>query len=240
MARHAEHLPYYPAVRQMPSDERPRERLERLGVSVLQTAELLAVIIGSGVQGENVVALSARLLREFDGLHGLLTADLGVLMAQHGVGRARAMQLLAAFELGRRASILGPQERPRISSPEDAAVLLMGELTHLPQEQVRVLCLNGKNDVIHQEVVYRGTALNCLLRPAEVFRPAVVRTCPAVLLIHNHPSGDPTPSEDDIKTTLELRRAGELLDIELVDHVIIGDHRYVSLRDRLEGFDPTE
>jgi DNA repair protein RadC len=240
MARHAEHLPYYPAVRHMPSDERPRERLEQLGVSALQTAELLAVILGSGVQGENVVALSARLLREFDGLHGLLTADLGVLMAQHGVGRARAMQLLAAFELGRRASILGPQERPRISSSEDAAALLMGELAHLPQEQVRVLCLNAKNDVIHQEVVYRGTALNCLLRPAEVFRPAVVRTCPAVLLIHNHPSGDPTPSEDDITTTLELRRAGELLEIELVDHVIIGDHRYVSLRDRLEGFDPTE
>jgi DNA repair protein RadC len=237
MAHNARHLPYYPAVREMPSSERPRERLEQLGVSALQTAELLAVIIGSGVHGENVVALSARLLREFGGLNGLLAADLHVLMSQHGVGRARAMQLLAAFELGRRATMLGAQQRPRIATPADAASLLMGELTHLRQEQVRILCLNAKNQVVHQEVIYQGTASGCTLRPAEVFRPAVIRTCPAILIVHNHPSGDPTPSEDDIETTRELCRAGEVLDIELVDHLIVGDYQYVSLRERNQGFD---
>lgn len=240
MAHIVARLPYSPAMREMPSDDRPRERLERHGVSVLQTAELLAVIIGSGVQGDNAVALSSRLLREFGGLSGLLAADLNLLTAQRGIGRARAMQLLAAFELGRRVGALGTQERPRITTPADAAALVMGELAILRQEQVRVLCLNRKNDVVHQEVVYQGTAFSCILRPAEVFRPAVVRTCPAIVIVHNHPSGDPSPSEDDVTTTRELRRAGELLEIELVDHVIIGEQRYVSLRERHAGFDEEE
>jgi len=227
---------YHPTVHELPPDERPRERLERLGPGSLQSAELLAIILGSGVRGENVIEVSARLLRELGGLAGLMSAELPQLVAQHGVGRARAMQLKAALELGRRVYTLAGHPRPQITEPADAATLLMADLAYAKQEQLCVLCLNNKHQVVHQELVYQGTVSRSQVRAAEVFRPAVVRTCPAIIVAHNHPSGDPTPSPEDVEATEQLRLAGELLDIELVDHIVIGEHRFVSLKEQRLGF----
>lgn len=227
---------YHTTVREMPTDERPRERLERYGASTLQTAELLAIILRVGTAKENVIELSSRLLRQHNGLGGLLTVDFAELCAVHGVGQAKASQLKAALELGRRLSVLAPRERPQITRPNDAADLVMLEMGYLTQEQLRVLCLDTKNYVVHQQVVYQGTVNSSVVRAAEVYRPAVSRTCPAIVVIHNHPSGDPTPSPEDIRTTEQLRKAGEVLDIELLDHIIVGQHRFISLKERGLGF----
>ncbi len=223
-------------VREMPSDERPRERLERYGAATLQTAELLAIILRVGTPGENVIELSARLLRSYGGLGGLLAAEMADLCGEHGLGVAKAAQLKAALELGRRLSVLAPGERPQITKPDDVARLLMLEMSYLTQEQLRVLCLDTKNYVVAQSVIYQGTVNSSVVRVAEVFKPAVSRTCPAIVVVHNHPSGDPTPSPEDVRTTEQLRRAGELLDIELLDHIIIGQQRFVSLKEKRLGF----
>jgi len=232
----AEAVAYRTTVREMPSEERPRERLERYGAGTLTNAELLAILLRVGSTKENVIELASRLLREYGGLGGLLKADLHELCEAHGMGLAKATQVKAALELARRLNLLTPEARPQIKSPNDVAQLLMLEMAYLPQEQLRVLCLDTKNYVVHQQVVYQGTVNSSVVRVAEVFKPAVSRTCPAIVVVHNHPSGDPTPSPEDVRTTEQLRKAGELLDIELLDHIIIGQHRHVSLKERGLGF----
>ncbi|HET9110762.1 MAG TPA: DNA repair protein RadC [Ktedonobacterales bacterium] len=223
-------------VREMPNDERPRERLERYGASTLQTSELLAIILRTGLPGENVVDLSMRLLRDFGGLAGLVAADLSDLCQAHGLGLAKAAQLKAALEIANRLAALGPEQRPQITQPGDVARLLMLEMAYLAQEQLRVVCLDTKNHVVAQQTVYQGTINSSAVRAAEVFRPAITRACLSVVVVHNHPSGDPTPSPEDIRTTEQLRKAGELLDIELLDHIVIGRHQFVSLKERGLGF----
>lgn len=236
MAAVASSVTYHTTVREMPSDERPRERLERYGASTLQTAELLAILLRVGTPQENVIELSSRLLRVYGGLGGLLHVDFAQLCAEHGMGQAKAAQLKAALEIGRRLSVLEAGAKPQISSPADVASLLLLEMGYLAQEQLRVLCLDTKNYVVAQQVVYQGTVNSSVVRVAEVFKPAVSRTCPAIVVVHNHPSGDPTPSPEDVRTTEQLRKAGELLDIELLDHIVIGRQRYVSLKERGLGF----
>ncbi len=223
-------------VREMPSDERPRERLERYGAGALQTAELLAILLRTGVHGENVIDLSQRLLRDFGGLAGLVAADLSDLCQTHGLGLAKASQLKAALEIANRLAALGPEQRLQITQPGDVARLLMLEMAYLAQEQLRVICLDTKNHVIAQQSVYQGTINSSAVRAAEVFRPAITRACLSIVVVHNHPSGDPTPSPEDVRTTEQLRKAGELLDIELLDHIIIGRHQFVSLKERGLGF----
>jgi DNA repair protein RadC len=223
-------------VREMPSDERPRERLEHYGAGALQTAELLAIILRVGVRGENVIDVAQRLLRDFGGLAGLMAADFGELCQAHGLGQAKAAQLKATMELASRLATLSPEQRPRITSPSDVARLLTIEMAYLAQEQLRVLCLDTKNHVVAQQIIYQGTVNSSAVRVAEVFRPAISRTCPSVIVVHNHPSGDPTPSPEDVCTTEQLRKAGELLDIELLDHIVIGRHQFVSLKERGLGF----
>jgi DNA repair protein RadC len=233
----AEVIPYRAiTIHEMALDERPRERLERYGARALQTSELLAIVFRSGVHGENVLDLSSRLLREFGGLAGLLSTDLALLCAQHGLGLAKATQLKAALELGRRITVLAPEQRPQIGGPNDVYSLVSLEMAYLAQEQLRVLCLDTKNFVVHQQMVYQGTVNASVVRTAEVFRPAVTRNCPAIVVVHNHPSGDPTPSPEDVRTTEQLRQAGECLDIELLDHLVIGQGRFVSLKERRLGF----
>jgi DNA repair protein RadC len=156
MAIATERPAYRPTVRELPMEERPRERLERYGAPTLQTSELLAIIFGSGIHGENVVDLSARLLRDFGGLGGLLAADLPDLCAQRGLGPAKATQLKAMLEIGRRLNVLAPQQRPQITCPGDVANLVMLEMAFLNQEQLRVLCLDTKNYVVHQQIVYQA------------------------------------------------------------------------------------
>ena len=236
MAVAAARVAYHTTVREMPSDERPRERLEHYGAPALSNAELLAILLRVGTTGENVIELSARLLRQCGGLKGLLTIELEELCAMHGVGPAKATTLKAALELGRRLSVLAPEERPKIAQPQDVANLIMLEMGYLKQEQLRVLCLDTKNHVVAQQVVYQGTVNSSVVRVAEVFKPAITHTCPAIVVVHNHPSGDPTPSPEDVRTTDQLRRAGELLDIDLLDHVIVGQHKWVSLKEHGLGF----
>ena len=236
MPARASTRPGYITIREMQSDERPRERLERYGAGALQTAELLAIILRTGVQGENVVEVSARLLRDFGGLAGLMTADLPDLCNAHGLGQAKATQLKATLEIASRLAALGPEQRPKISSPGDVARLLMLEMAYLAQEQLRVLCLDTKNHVVAMQTVYQGTVNSSAVRAAEVYRPAISRNCPSVIVTHNHPSGDPTPSPEDVRTTQQLRQAGELLDIELLDHIVIGRQQWVSLKERGLGF----
>lgn len=223
-------------VREMPNDERPRERLERYGAATLQNSELLAILLRTGLPGENVIDLSMRLLRDFGGLAGLVSADLSELCKAHGLGLAKATQLKAALEIANRLAALGPEQRPQIREPGDVARLLMLEMAYLAQEQLRVICLDTKHRVIAQQTVYQGTINSSAVRAAEVFRPAITRACLSIIVVHNHPSGDPTPSPEDVRTTQQLREAGALLDIELLDHIIIGRHQHVSLKERGLGF----
>lgn len=226
-------IEYHLTVRDMPNDERPRERLRHNGPQALSTAELLAIILRTGTQRDNVIELASKLLAKYFGLGGLLAAEFSTLCNEHGLGEAKTAQLKAALELGRRMQLLQPDERYKITSPADAAKLVMLEMTYLDHEQMRILILNTKNQVVENIDRYKGTVNSSVLRAAEIYRPAIARNCPGVIVCHNHPSGDPSPSPEDIQVTEQLVQAGRLLDIELVDHIIIGNQRYVSLKERL-------
>ncbi len=211
--------------------ERPRERLERLGPESLSTAELLAILLRTGSQGEHAVALARRLLRDFGGLAGLLRAPFSQLKAVRGVGTAKAAQIKAALELARRLKWEG-QDRPRIHSPEDAAALFMDEMAALEQESLRVVLLDTRNQVLGVREVVRGSVNLIQVRVGEVFREAIRENAPSLLLMHNHPSGDPSPSPEDIALTQDVVQAGRLLHIQVLDHLIFGQGRFVSLRAR--------
>jgi DNA repair protein RadC len=228
---------YVPTIRELPAQERPRERLARLGAGALSTAELLAIVLHTGSGGENVLALASRLLARHGGLAGLARASLAQLVAERGVGVAKAAQLQAALELGRRLTLAAPEERPQIRSPGDAAALLMAELSHREQEHLWVLFLDTRNRVLGGESVYKGSLNQSHVRVGDVFREAVRRNCAAIIVAHNHPSGDPSPSPEDVSVTRELVSAGRLLGIELLDHLVIGHQRWVSLRERGLGFE---
>ena len=227
---------FHSRVMELPADERPRERLALYGAGTLQTAELIAIILRTGTSRENAIEMASRLLREHGGLGGLITVDFAQLCQEHGLGTAKAAQLKSALEIGRRVSLLDVVAKPKVARPEDVANLVMLEMAYLAQEQLRVLCLDTKHFVMAQHIVYSGTVNSSVVRAAEVFRHAIARTSTAIIVVHNHPSGDPTPSPEDIRTTEQLRGAGELLDIELLDHVIIGKQRFVSLKERGLGF----
>ncbi len=222
--------PFY-RITDLHESERPRERLKALGAQALSNAELLAILLRVGVQGENVVQLGQRLLQTFGGLSGLHRVSFDELCAQHGVGEAKAAQIKAAIELGRRLS-LESEARPVISSPADAAALLSYEMSGLEQEHLRVILLDTRNHVLEIREVYRGSVNSAQVRIAEVFRDAVRRNATAIVVAHNHPSGDPTPSPEDIALTRALVQAGKLLDILVLDHLIIGQGRFVSLKER--------
>ena len=227
---------YQPRIRDLPRVERPRERLREHGPAYLNNAELLAILLRTGSEAENVVALATRLLSEKDGLAGLARSGFHELGQLHGMGEAKTAQVMAALELGKRLAALGPEERPVIRSPGDVANLLAPEMSLLPQESLRVLLLNTRNQVLAVNEVYRGNVSSAVLRTAEVFRGAVREGCPSILVVHNHPSGDPTPSSDDVRVTGQLVEAGRLLDIEVLDHVVVAQGGFVSLKDRGLGF----
>jgi len=216
--------------------ERPRERLEQLGPQALSNAELIAILLRVGVPGENVVQVAQRLLQQFGGLSGLHRAPFEELVAQHGIGEAKAAQLKAAIELGRRLTLEAPEERPTINSPADAAALVQYEMSALEQEHLRVFMMDTKNHVLDIVEVYRGSVNMSQVRIGEVFKAAIRRNATAIIVVHNHPSGDPTPSPDDVAVTRGLVQAGKLLDVDVLDHLIIGQGRYVSLKERGLGF----
>ena len=227
---------YTTMIRDMPQGERPRERLRDQGPSHLSNAELIAILLRTGVAGENVLNLSLRLLSNFQGLPGLARASYGELSSLKGISEAKACQLLATFELGRRMVSLHPEDRAVIRGPEDVANLLAAEMSLLDQEHLRVVLLDSKNHVTGVTEIYVGNVNSSVVRAAEVFRPAIRDNSVGIVVVHNHPSGDPSPSPEDIAVTEDLKSAGDLLGIELMDHVILGGQRHVSLKERGLGF----
>ncbi len=217
--------------------ERPRERLCTYGAGSLSNAELMAILLRTGLKGENVLAMSNRLLAHFQGIDGIARASLEDLCEQNGISEAKACQLLAAIELGRRVSSPNPRDLPVINEPADIAALFSAEMAYLEREHLRVALMNTKHQVVDVEELYTGTVSSALVRPAEVFASALKRNCPAIAVVHNHPSGDPTPSNDDIETTSKLAKVSDLLEVELVDHVVIGQGRFVSMREKRLGFE---
>lgn len=228
--------PVGPAIRDFPSEERPRERLRNRGANNLSNSELMAILLRTGLEGENVIAMSARLLSVVGGLQGLSRASYDDLCDLKGISDAKACQLLAGIELGRRVAALEPNDAPRIGSPGDVAKLYMPEMSAFDKEHMRVVLLNTKNQVVGTEELYVGSVNAALVRPAEVFTAAIRRNLPAIMVVHNHPSGDPEPSSEDVRLTRQLVEAGSLLDVEVVDHVVIGQGSFVSMREKKLGF----
>ena len=209
----------YVTVKEMPLDERPRERLANEGPQALSTTELLAIILRVGVGGENVVSMAQRILANFDGLGGLSRASFAQITAERGLGPAKTAQIMAALELGRRLSAESPEERWQIRAPSDAAHILMPRIGHKEQEHFVVLYLDTRNRVVDRETLYKGSLNTSLVRIAEVFRGAVRRNCAAVIVAHNHPSGDPNPSPEDVALTRRLVEAGKLLEVDVLDQI---------------------
>jgi DNA repair protein RadC len=224
-------------VRELPPAERPRERLVQDGASVLSTAELLGLVWGSGLPGAPAQWLAEEALTRLDGLTGLAAASSHELSALPGVGPARAARLAAAFELGRRAAASWPERRWVIRAPRDLADRLLPEMGRLEREELRVVLLDARNAVLATPTVYVGNVSAALVRVGELFRDGVRRHAAGIIVVHNHPSGDPTPSPDDLHLTAEAVAAGRLLDLPVLDHVILGHGTYVSLRDRGVPFD---
>ena len=224
-------------VKEWPSSEQPREKLVQLGPEHLSNTELLAILLRVGVAGQDVVSLSSELLVRFDGVVGLARAPLTSLAEVKGIGSAKAVAIKAALELGRRLLLSEANERPQIRSPQDVASMLQLKMGLLEQEHLQVVLLNTKNFVLGTRTVYVGSLNASLIRVAEVFRDAVKENCAAIIVAHNHPSGDPTPSPEDVRVTRELVAAGKLLDIDVLDHLVIGHNRYISLKQQKLGFD---
>ncbi len=216
--------------------ERPRERLATLGPQALSNAELIAILLRVGVTGENAVQVGQRLLHKFNGLTGLHRAPFQELMDQHGLGEAKASQIKAAIELGRRLTLESPEERPSINSPADAAALVQYEMSALEQEHLRVILLDRRNRVMDTAEVYKGSVNSSQIRIGEVFKEAIRKNASALVVVHNHPSGDPTPSPDDVAVTRAIVQAGKLLDVEVLDHLVIGQGKWTSLKERGLGF----
>jgi DNA repair protein RadC len=216
--------------------DRPRERLAALGPQSLTNAELIAILLRVGVPGENAVEVSQRLLKKFGGISGLHRASIKVLMEQHGVAEAKAAQIKAAIELGRRLTLESPEERSSINSPADAAVLVQYEMSALEQEHLHVILLDRRNHVLEIVEVYKGSVNSSQIRVGELFKDAIRTNASAIIVVHNHPSGDPTPSPDDVAVTRAIVQAGKLLDIDVLDHMVIGQGKWVSLKERGLGF----
>lgn len=219
------------------ADDRPRERLVKLGPQALSNAELMAILLRVGVRGENAVQVGQRLLQKFGGIRGLHRASLAEVQDQHGLGAAKAATIKAAIELGRRLTIESPEERPTIHSPADAAAMVQYEMAALEQEHLRVIVLDTRNHVIEIVELYHGSLNASVVRVGEVFKPAIRHNAASILVVHNHPSGDPTPSPDDVIVTRSLVEAGKLLDIEVLDHLVIGQGKFVSMKESGLGFD---
>ena len=219
-------------IRQIPEEERPRERCRRLGAGALSAIELLSLVLGGGSSQGGGLSLSHRLLERFTNLQSLARADASEITTLSGMGPARSTALVAAFELGRRAA------RPRgdtwrtVSGPEDVVQILRPALDGLDQEAVAVLHLGARHQLLRVQVVALGSLNAAAVHPREVFRGAIADGAAAVVLGHNHPSGSPEPSADDVRLTKRLAACGETLGVALLDHIVLGDGSFVSLREQ--------
>lgn len=216
----------------LPECERPREKLLRYGAETLSNGELLAIILRVGNSNENIINLSNRILKEAGGLNGLLTSGSEEFLSLKGIGSAKASQLLALAEISKRFKSFQSGDVYKISQPKDAAELIMESMRHLKQECLKVIMLNTKNIVITIKDISVGSLNSSIVHPREVFCEAIKRSSASIIISHNHPSGDPAPSSEDISLTHRIKECGKLIGIELLDHIIIGNGCYVSLKEK--------
>nr|WP_312859649.1 DNA repair protein RadC [Peribacillus huizhouensis] len=219
-------------IRDVPKDERPRERFIQTGPQSLSNQELLAILLRTGTKEESVLQLANRLISTFEGLRMLIDASIDEITAIKGIGEAKAIQILAAVELGKRITQLNYPDRYVIRSPEDGAKYCMEEMRFLTQEHFITLYLNTKNQVIHKQTIFIGSLNASIVHPREVYKEAFRRSAASIICLHNHPSGDPSPSREDIEVTKRLVECGKIIGIELLDHIIIGEHKFVSLKEK--------
>lgn len=219
-------------LRDLPREERPRERMMRSGAEALSHAELLAILLVTGTRKESALTVAQRILGQTDGLRRL--ADMGIeeLIGINGIGPAKAVQLKAAIELGRRMTASRAGDRVVIRSPRDAAELLAEQLRYLQKEHFVCLFLNTKNQVIAQETLSIGSLNASIVHPREVFRAAIKYGSASIVCAHNHPSGDPAPSPEDIAITKRLVESGRIVGIDVLDHIVVGDGHFVSLKEQ--------
>ncbi|WP_292377917.1 RadC family protein [Methanosarcina sp. UBA289] len=220
-------------IHDIPEEERPRERLIRNGPESLSNAELLGIILRTGSKEENVVSLSNRILSKYS-IKQLSLTNVSRLMQENGVGKAKAAQIAAVFELARRLETFVEEPKRKICSPKDVYTLMYPKMREQKKEKFITLCLDTKNQILKEEVVSIGSLNASIVHPREVFKSALMESSASVIMVHNHPSGDPSPSREDIMVTKKIVEGGKLLGIDVLDHIIIGDGRYVSLKD--EGF----
>lgn len=221
----------YRTIHDFSGDERPRERLLQHGAETLSDAELIAIVLRSGMAGENVVDMARGLIEGFGGMAGLVRADPAALQRTRGLGPAKAAQIAAAIELGRRAQQIDPEARPLLTSPEAVNRLLGPRLLGKRKEEFYVLALDTRGRLLGGLAPANGGGVNGVqVRTAEAFREAVILDAVSVVLVHNHPSGDPRPSPQDVQITKQLIAAGQLLDIEVQDHVVLGQNSFVSMQ----------
>ncbi|MHB9031632.1 MAG: RadC family protein [Anaerolineae bacterium] len=217
-------------LKELPQEERPRERLIQQGPAALSNAELIAITLRTGNARENALELAAHLLAHFDGLAGLSRASIQQLSETPGIGPAKAAELLAALELGKRVGQFNGDGRPQITSPEDAARFFQARLSTEQQETLWVMHVDTKHHTFRSMPVYVGNVNSVVIRPAEVFREAIKDNATSIIVAHNHPSGDPDPSQEDINFTQELKKLGQQLGITLLDHIVVGHNTYFSMK----------
>lgn len=223
----------YLRILDIPKNERPKEKLLRYGAESLSNPELLAIVLRTGTKGENVLNLSQRIITELNGLNGILNASMKEMTKIKGVKETKASQILAIAELFRRFnSYKSCNEFKRISSPKDVANMLYGEMGTINQEVLKLIILNTKNEVVKIKDVFKGSLNSSLVHPREIFNEAISSSAASIIICHNHPSGDPTPSSEDIKVTTRINQSGDIIGIKLIDHIIIGRNNYVSLKEK--------
>ena len=221
-----------PSIAEWPEEDRPRERLYHKGAEALADAELVAIQLGSGVRGTNAVELAREMLVRYGSLSGLAGRDVAELAGIRGVGRAKAVRLASAFELTRRLRSRNGGGRVVLSSPEQVYARYGPLMEDLEKEVFRVALLDAQNGLVKDVVVSEGTLSASLVHPREVFKPAILESAASLILLHNHPSGDPTPSREDVRLTRQLVECGRLLDLRIHDHIVIGRGRFASLAER--------
>ncbi|MGW7886047.1 RadC family protein [Staphylococcus xylosus] len=216
-------------IKELANNQKPRERLINNGSAHLSDVELLAILINTGRKGFSSLDIANELLKSVESLKQLKALSINDLNKVKGIGLYKALILKAAFELGERMHSGSLEEKIQITSPQDVANFMMGKIEHLTQEKFIVLFLNSKNVIIKQKTIFIGTLNSSVIHPREIFSEAIKCASNAIVVLHNHPSGDTTPSKEDIRATNRLRECGEILGIDLLDHIIIGDHTYMSM-----------
>lgn len=216
----------------MPINERPRERFLKYSSDVIQTHELIAIIMRTGSKNESVLDLSKRVFYQYDDLRELSNASITDLMKINGIGESKAISLKAAFELGRRAHMMNFQKKVRLISPEKIYQYLKDQLELKTQEHLIGLYLNTKGELIKKKTLFIGSLNSSVIHPREIFKYAVIHSAASIVIVHNHPSGDPTPSQNDIDVTKIVHRNSLMMDILLMDHIIIGRDRYFSFKEK--------